>query len=197
MLRQGGFTLVEMMVAFFITAFLVAGILSSYTFIGHTLVRGSFQQMMEIQTRRALQMFAQDVHAATNVSSFSSSAVALTMPYVHTDYSVTTYTVTYTYSASAGTLVRSVTGTPPPGATTNSITLLTGVSNLTFNYLDMQGQSVTGTSYPLRVKQIELSNITLVGGTAAAGTQSTYSFASARFILRSKHLVLTQNGTSY
>lgn len=185
------------MVSVAIAAFVVAGILASYTYLGRNLVRGDHQQTMEIETRRTLQMFAQDVHTATDVSSFSSSQVAFTMPYVHSDYSVTTYTVTYTYNSGNGTLVRSVSGTAPPGVTTADVTLLSDASNFSFDYLDLQGQSVTSSGYPFRIKQIVLSDFTLTTGTAGAGTQSTYSCASARFVLRSKHLVLTQNGTSY
>ena len=182
-----------------IGAFLIAGILSSYTYLARNVVRNANQQQLEAQSRRALQTLAQDIRAATDVSSFSSSQLALTMPYVHSDYSVTTYTVTYTCtsSSSGGMLVRTVTGTPPPGVTTNAITLLTGLSNFSFNCLDLQGQSVTGSGYPFRVKQIELSNFTLTAGTAASGTQSVFACTSARFVLSNKHLVLTQNGTSY
>lgn len=180
-----------------IAVMLIAAILSSYTFLGRNLVRYANYEDLTTENRRALQFFAADVHAATDVSSFSPSQLTLEMPYVHPDYSVSTYTVTYTYDANAATLVRSVSGNAPPGVTTNSITLLTGVSNLSFDYLDMQGQSVTSSGSPFRIKQIVLSDYTLSAGKAILGTQSTLDSTSTRYVLRSKHLVPTQNGASY
>ena len=115
------------------------------------------------------------------------------------------YAVTYVYDANAGTLTRTVSvssgsssGTPPSGFNANSLTLLgdptdpsvarTRVSNFIFNYLDKQGSQVD-TSYSLRIKQIEVSGFIVTRGAPAVGTQSSYTGASARLILRSKHLV--------
>lgn len=195
--RRRGFSLVEVMVATSIGVMLIVAILSTYTFLGRNLVRYSNYEDLTTMNRRALQFFASDVHTATGVSSFSSSQLTLVMPYVHPDYSVTTYTVTYTYDASAATLVRSVSGTAPPGVATNSITLLTGVANLSFDYLDMQGQSVTNSGFPFRIKQIVLSNYTLSAGKAILGTMSTLDSTSTRYVLRSDHLIPVQNGASY
>jgi hypothetical protein len=177
------------MVALSIGAFVIAGILSSYTFLARNLIRYSNQQQLEAQSRRTLQMFAQDVHAASDVTSFSANQFTLSLPYVHSDNSVTYYSVTYTYDSTAATLVRTVSGTAPPNVTTSAITLLSGISASAtnfFKYLDRFDGTASNT---LGIKKISIPTFTLVSGRAASGTQTTYTTASARLILRSKHLV--------
>jgi len=171
--------MVELMVAMAIASFLIAGILAGYTFLGRNIVRGSNQQQLEAQSRKFLQMFSQDVHLATNLSSFSASSVVLLMP--------DTTTVTYTYTSSTGMLTRT--------DSTGTLTLVTGITSFGFTYLDQQG--VTASTYAFRVKQIEVSNFIATSGTGSASTLTQYKGASARFVLRNKYLVPTQNGNSY
>jgi len=96
--------------------------------------------------------------------------------------STTTYSVTYTFSS--GTLTRTALGT--------SRTLLSGVTSPTtqgiFNYLDKQGTTLS-TTYAVGVRQIELNAFTATNGQAVNGTLATFTGASSRFVLRSKHLV--------
>ena len=113
-------------------------------------------------------------------------------------------TATYPYTtAKAGTLTRIdydySNGTLRVltlfGAPTGPSDAQTRVSNFSFNYLDKQGSQVD-TNYPLRIKQIEVNGFTVtcgipVKGTLSyiAGTLTSYTGASARLVLRSKHLV--------
>lgn len=183
-----GFSLVEMMVAMSIGAFVIAGVVSSYVFLGRNLIRFSNQQQLAAQIQRTLPIFAQDVHAATGVTSFSGTQLVLSLP--------NSCTVTYVFSSTAAppylpwTLVRTVTGTPPSGiASAPSLTLLSGVSvagNSLFSYYDQFDVAATNT---LGIKKIEINPFTLTIGTASAGTQVTSTAASARLILRGKHLV--------
>ena len=114
----------------------------------------------------------------------------LSLPYVHSDNSVTYYSVTYTYNATApATLVRTVSGTPPPNVTTSAITLLSGISpsgTNFFKYLDRYDGIASNT---LGIKKISIPTFTLISGKAASGTQTTYTTASACIVLRGKHLV--------
>jgi hypothetical protein len=179
-----------MMVAMSIGAFVVAGIVASYTFLGRNLIRYSNQQQLAAQSQRTLQMFAQDVHTAVDVTSFSASQFTLSLPYVHADSSVTYYAVIYTYDPTAATLVRTVSGTPPPNLTTSALILMSGIvpsGTSFFKYLDRFDQTATNT---LSIKKISISAFTLSWGTASAGTQTTYATATARSVLRNKHLVI-------
>lgn len=180
--------MVELMVAMSIASFLIAGILGSYTFLGRNVVRYSNQQQLEAQSRKFLQMFSHDVHLAANLSSFSPNSVALLMP--------DTTTVTYTYTPSAtspfGTLTRT--------DSTGTLTLVTGITSFGFTYLDQQGVTLSLSPTlppPFRIKQIEVSNFTATNGTGSAGTLTQYNGASARYVLRNKYLIPTQNGQSY
>jgi type II secretory pathway pseudopilin PulG len=187
-LDSPGFTLVELLIGLVLAMFLTAAMLLSYTFIVRSLIRSSNQQQLEEQSRRALQMLSQDAHVATDVLSFSlsqdSSQITLRLPNGGSTVDVT-YSYAYDTAAGSGTLTRTVV----PGS---RLTLLTGIARLPsaqnfLNCLDKQGLSVT--TYPLGIKQIEVSGFTVTGGNPLTGTQSSYTGASARFVLRSKHLV--------
>jgi Tfp pilus assembly protein PilW len=53
--------MVELLIAMSIATTLVAGILASYTYLARNLIRYSFEQQLEAESRRALQMITQDV----------------------------------------------------------------------------------------------------------------------------------------
>jgi hypothetical protein len=185
------------MVAVGISFFVIAGMISAYVYMGRNLIRYSNQQDSETQIRRTLQMLASDVHSAADVTSFSATQFTLSLPYVHSDNSVTYYTVTYTYDSTAKTLTRTVAGTPPPNVTRSSLTLLSSVSPSgasLFEYRDGQDYPATNT---LGIKKITLASFTITTGSVSANTQLIRTGASPRFVLRSKHLVLQQNGQSY
>ncbi|HTX66187.1 MAG TPA: type II secretion system protein [Opitutaceae bacterium] len=194
--RHRGFSLVEMMVAVSIAAFVIAAMISSYVYMGRNLIRYSNQQDIETEIRRTLQMMAADVHAATDVSSFASSQFTLTMPYVHSDNSVTTYSVTYTYDSGALTITRTVSGTAPPNVTTAALTMLTKVTP-TGSMFEARDRVDHLTTTTINIKKITLASFNVTTGSANANTQLIRTGASTRFILRSKHLTLQQNGTSY
>ena len=188
--RSRGFTVVELLIGLFLAMFLTTAVLASYTFLVRSLIRSSNQQQLEAQSRKALQMLSQDVRMATDVSAASTSQLTLTVPKVDAQGNVMTdgngnvITKVVTYNASTGTLTR----TDPDFSSGTPLTLLTGVSNFSFNYLDKQGSQVNA-SYPLRIKQIEVSGFTTTCGAPSAGTQSSHTGASARWVLRSKHIV--------
>jgi Tfp pilus assembly protein PilW len=202
--------MVELMVAMSIAMVLIAAILSSYTFLGRNLVRFSNQQQLEAQSRRMLQTFSQDVRMADTIANTYNSTsnitldsswqttptpgqVAFRISVPNGGGGIFIYAVTYSYDGTS-TLTRTVSsgpasGTPPPDFNTIPMTLLTGASSFSFNYLDKQGTALTAPIYPSRIKQIEASGLMLSSGTANSGTQSRFTFASARVVLRNRHLV--------
>ncbi|HUL53761.1 MAG TPA: prepilin-type N-terminal cleavage/methylation domain-containing protein [Opitutaceae bacterium] len=211
-----GFSLVELMIAMSITMVIIAAILSSYTFLGRNLIRDSNQQQLEAQSRRMLQALAADAHTADRVAysydpanDINQESIWLAMP---TSGRLTfrssipngsggtyIYAVTYVYDSNAGTLTRTVSsgvssGTPPSGFNATPLVLLTGLPKAGgsdplwtgFGYLDQQCLSAANT---LSIKAVEVSTFTIAAGSAAAGTQSRFTTASARLVLRNKHLV--------
>ena len=67
-LGSRGFTLVELLVATSIAMVLIAGMLSSYLFLGRNLVRDTNRQQLEAQSRNMLQTFARDVGVADRIA---------------------------------------------------------------------------------------------------------------------------------
>jgi prepilin-type N-terminal cleavage/methylation domain-containing protein len=207
-LGSQGFTLVELLVATSIATVLIGGMLSSYLFLGRNLIRDSNRQELEAQSRNMLQTFARDVGVADRIAGAYNSAGDITsdsswqtMPTsgqaafrmsVRNDSGGTYYyAVTYAYNANADTVTRTVSsglnsGTPPSTFNANFLTLLRHASDFRFNYLD-RASNTTGNQ--LGVKQIEVASFTLTNGIAAAGTQSIFTGASARLVLRNRHLV--------
>ncbi len=218
MARHQGFSLVELMVAMSIAMMIIAAMLSSYTFLGRNLVRFANQQQLEVQSRRTLQTFASDVHMAERVANAydttkditqdsswqtipTSSQVTFRLSTANGSGGTFVYAVTYVYDTSAGTLTRSISsgvgsGTPPSGFNASTLTMLTGLPKtgdpgglwVGFKYLDAQGWTISGSNYPVRIKQISLGSFTLTNGTDSAGTLSRLDGASARIILRNRHL---------
>ncbi|HUJ45222.1 MAG TPA: hypothetical protein VLW52_16625 [Opitutaceae bacterium] len=185
-----------------IAMLVIAALLSSYTFLGRNLIRYSNEQQLEVQSRRALQLLGQDVRMAADVS------YAGALPYSPSDASWQTiptatqmtlyvsvpngtnppytYTARYVYDGNAQTLTRTVSGTPPPAVRSGSYTLLTGIASFSFNYLDKQANPAGN---QLSVRQVEVPAFTVSSGSAQAGTWAHLSAASARLVLRNKHLI--------
>lgn len=182
-----GFSLVELMFAMSLASMVMAAVISSYLYLGRNLTRLVNHQQMETQNRRALAMLNQDTRMAMDVSVSPDSqgranAFSLTLP----GGSNPDFTVTYTYNPGAKTLARNATG----GGHAGNLTLISNLSvadapKPLFRFLDKQASYA---SNKLSVKQIEVCNFTIANGTAASGTRSLYTGASARLILRNKYL---------
>ena len=207
-LGSQGFTLVELLVATSIATVLIAGMLSSYLFLGRNLVRDTNRQQLEAQSRNMLQAFARDVgvadrtagayNSADDITSDSSwqtmptsSQAVFRMSAPNSGGGTYRYAVIYTYDPNADTVTRVVasglnSGTPPSNFNANNLILLTHASSFSFNYLDRAANTA---SNQLGIKQIEVASFTLTNGTATTGTQMTFTGASGRLVLRNQHLV--------
>ncbi|MCF7687520.1 MAG: prepilin-type N-terminal cleavage/methylation domain-containing protein [Cephaloticoccus sp.] len=182
---QRGFTIVELIIGATLSLMIMGVVLSSYVFLARHFVRSigistAAEPTLEVQARRTLQYFTQDVAMAsaitaptTPVSATLSNKVTLTIP----NTSGTT-TVTYYYDSSAQTLTRQVTG---QSARTLHRRLLTCV----FTYYDASGNPYSSFSgYTKGIKQISLS-FTAQTGNASNGTMTpVYVNASPRLLLR-------------
>ena len=168
--RRRGFTLVEVMVATSLLAIVLAGVLAAYLFVGRNLTRLVNVQHQEVESRRTLRKFTQDLSAAIQLSTATTNAVTLSKPVASG-----TTTVSYTYSSGAGTLVRTEAGA--------SQTLLSGLTAFTIGYYNEAGTEVT--SSPQSVKAIEFA-FTTASGSAQSGTKASYTTVSPRVLLRNK-----------
>lgn len=173
--RSGGFTLVEVMVAAFISAFVLTGVLTAALFIGRSAMNIRNYTDMETQGRKMLEYFAEDTRQASAVTwSVGGNAVTLV---------VNSTNVTYTYNPTALTLVRSVTGSP-------SVTI-SNVNTFQFLAYTINGTQVTNfstaaacTTAANSTKQIQIS--LAASRSRQTLTNTTSTVLSARFILRNK-----------
>jgi prepilin-type N-terminal cleavage/methylation domain-containing protein len=167
-----GFTLAEVMVATALLAVVLAGVLAAYLFVGRNLTRLVNLQQQEVEGRRALRNFTQDVSAAIQLTNATPTNLMLTMP---SGAGTTSVTYSYLAAASGGRLVRT--------QAANSQTLLTGLTSFQITYFNEAGDVVT--SSPQSVKAVELV-YSSASGSAASGTQARQTTVSPRVLLRNK-----------
>lgn len=114
------FTLVEVIIASTLSAFVLAGVLSAFVFLVQSGLRSSGYSEMEAEIRRGLEAFAQDVRNASDVHWNNAQSVTLQLD---------SNAVTYAYdsdpaSPSYRSFVRS---TGPVGAPQETFTLVHNV----------------------------------------------------------------------
>lgn len=158
------------MVATSLLAVVLAGVLAAYLFVGRNLTRLVNLQEQEVESRRTLRQFTEDVSSAINLSTATASQISLTKP-----TGGGTTSVSYVYSSGNGTLVRT--------DSTGSQELLSGVTALTITYYNATGGEIS--SSPQSIKAAELSFSTSAGS-ANSGTLATFRTVSPRVVLRNK-----------
>jgi hypothetical protein len=186
------FTLLEVMLATFISAIVFAGVLSAYIFLGRALTRQANEQEMESRSRIAITYFTLDVSSASCVdpTAMTATTLALYSPDAADE-------VIYTYNAAAGTLTRTTTGSAPGVAT---LLLLRGIapSSFSFNYYTfVPWPSATPPSLappPAAVKAVDMA-FTTTSGAVVSGASSQLALVSPRVVLKNKaFLGTTPNG---
>jgi type II secretory pathway pseudopilin PulG len=201
--RASGFTLVEIMIGATISSFILAGVLTTFLFMGRSGANIQNYTDMESQARKALEYFAEDTRQASALTWVTKNQVRLTVN--STNY------VTYTYAdgatANSGTLTRQIT-LVSNGNVVGTMVLLTGIVNPTSRTSDSQtnctpffrGYNLNGVEF----KAIQYASPSAADLTAAStGTKqlqismeamrtsrtvmsATNTVLSARFILRNK-----------
>src|ERR1700722_16300710 len=107
-LGMRGFTLLEVMMVTFISAFVFAGVLSAYIFLGRGLSRQVNAESLESRTRLALHYFTQDVSSASSITAqnpgvqVTGTQMALVIPGLNT----VTYYCDWSLGATNGILER-------------------------------------------------------------------------------------------
>ena len=155
-------------------AVIFTAVMGSYLFLGRNLTRLVNFQRQEVESRRTLRQFTQDLSAAISLTTATSTDVALTMPTASG-----TTAVSYSYSSGSGTLTR-----------TDSIgtqTVLSGVTAFALSYFNQAGSSVaSGTQ---SIKAVEFS-YSAGAGSSASGTLASSTTVSSRVLLRNKPALL-------
>jgi Tfp pilus assembly protein PilW len=183
----GGFTIVEMMVGASLGAFIMAGVLSTFLFLGRSGANVQNYSDMESQARKALETFAEDVRQANAIVWNSEVSVTLT---------VNAANVVYEYvSAAAATSAR------PSGfyrtAAGSDRRLISGIklnsdgtTTFTFRAFNIAGTELGVSTAALRTaagsstKQLQISLECQRTNTTVVAVTNTV--LSARFILRNK-----------
>src|SRR5690606_28949793 len=88
-----GFTLVEVLISAGLSAFILAGVLSTFLFLGRSGANMQSYSDMESEARRGLELFAQDVRQASSITWSSEISITLT---------VNATSITYSYDSAQG-----------------------------------------------------------------------------------------------
>ena len=163
---RGGYTLMELSIALSISAVMILAVLSCYSYLTRGVLRAGYAGQMESASRRTLTTFGQDVASASMVTTASSTQCVLTTP---------SATVTYTYSAAAGTLTRQA-------GSAAAITMLSGISTFSFGYYNAPSTTTTSAS---SVKLVSVA-FTTVAGNQSSGNKASLPVQSAMVVLRNK-----------
>ncbi|MBI5766293.1 MAG: hypothetical protein HZA93_00745 [Verrucomicrobia bacterium] len=182
--RGAAFTLAEIMIGSAIGGFILAGVLSAFIMMTRSAQRLYNYNGMEVEARRALEEFAQDVRMASAITYHSATSLSLTVPDNYTGYSnrVTYYFNSATTGATAGCFYRRPGGPVAHDTTTPGYQILTrNVYSCAFNRYDRLGTATTGDG---ATKRLELSLRMRV--TSTAGAAATENAISATYLLRNK-----------
>lgn len=177
-----GFTLVEVLIATSLSAFVMAGVLTSALMITRSGYLLNNYIDMENQARTALETIAVDARVTESVSwARTNNTSPLTgISLVDPD----DVTVTYTYDATAGTLTRTNGG--------DVRVLISGIQSLTFSaykyaepaieLVDPNSETLSDLNNVTKMIQISLSSIR----TRTSLADATNNVVSARYLLRNK-----------
>lgn len=176
----GGFTLVELMIGASLGSFILAGVLSTFLFMGRSGANVQNYNDMEAQARKALEYFAEDTRQASGVVWADENTVALT---------VADLTITYQYNSTAKRFARQekVTATNVINSTR---VLVTGITSFSFTAYNISGSLVPISTSTERTaangttKQLQISLEAARANTTVVAATNTV--LSARFVLRNK-----------
>lgn len=174
------FTLVEVLIASSLGAFVLAGVLSSFLMLGRSGVNIANYSEMEAQVRRGMEEFAQDIRTASNVTWNSTTSITLTVP---DNYASTANLVTYVYdNSSSGATSRCFYRMPGDATASNAKTIF--IRNIVSgSFARFDRLNATTTTDP-STKRIQLSLMLRKSGSTLVDTSNI--MISASYILRNK-----------
>jgi hypothetical protein len=162
--------------------FILAGVMSSFLFIGRSGFGAESYNDMENETHRALELFAEDARAACDIHWNNGQSITLTLP---TPNNATT-TVTYAYDGDNTSPTYQcfyrLSATAPLQVLVHNVT-----ADFAFARYKLDSSGNAGTaSNDLETKQIQVTlRAQRTGSTIVTATNSA---VSACYILRNKHV---------
>lgn len=175
------FTLVEVMIAASLGSMVLAGVLSTFLMLARSGASAVNYTTMDIQVRRALQEFGQDIRMASNIAWNSSSSITLTVP---NNYTTTSNQVTYSWDNTSASSPSYRCFYRVPGnstATTPKTIFVRNVTSLVYSRYNRTNAPATTEASTKRV-QIAMT-VTATTQTVVAATDQ---MVAASFILRNK-----------
>jgi len=182
--RRGrrAFTLVEIMIAITLSAFLIAAVMGTTLYLVRNGIRLSQHAETDAEIRRSLEALSNDVRKASALTWNSNTAITLTLP----DAAGSSSLLTYAWDSSTGTFYA-VSGANPAAATgrivllRHSPTRPDGSPGVRFTRLDKEGAAATTDN---ATKRIQVSITTWRRSSSAL--LPVGSTGSATLILRNK-----------
>lgn len=168
--KAGGFTLVEVLLSIVIGSMVLGAVLSSFVFMAKSCVSLNDYTELDVESRRAVEIFSREVRASSDISGFSVNGMTLTVPIS----GGSSYTVNYTYVPNDRTFYRAY-------GTSDQQALLKGVQRFSLRRYNLLHNAA---SNDLETKQIQLDAET--SRTAAGRFLATNHVLSARFVMRNK-----------
>jgi len=158
-----------------LSTFILAGVLSTFLFLGRSGANVQNYNDMEAQSRKALEFFAEDTRQASGLAWTSSTAVTLT---------VNGAPVVYAYDSAAQTFSRTAAG--------STRVLMSGIVSFEFKAYDVTGAALPlNSAGALATAGLSTKQLQIFLGAACTNTtavKATNTVLSARFILRNKRV---------
>lgn len=168
--RNGGFSLVELLISLGLIMMLTLALLTSYVFILRGDQSVSNYSEMNAQARKLLEVLGNDLRTATDVTNFTATSLTLTVP--TTPAGTAVQDVIWEYDSTAGTLSRE--------DSTSTKVYARDVQTVSFFYANSANVQTTSL---VEVKQVQIS-LRILRLVASAVT-SEYVI-SAQFTMRAK-----------
>jgi prepilin-type N-terminal cleavage/methylation domain-containing protein len=167
---RAGFTLVEVLIASGLAAFILTAVLTTFLFLGRSGVNVQNYNDMEAQSRRSLEQFAQDVRQASSITWTSSTDVTLVVDSANVRWSF----ASATFSRTAGGSTRA---------------MITGITTFSFKAYSITGVEISLSDLAAAGRQTKQLQISLEAArTNRTVARATNLVLSARYILRNKRV---------
>lgn len=167
--RRRGFSLAEVIIAAGIFGLVVAGLMSSFTFVLRSSIGMGNYVDMNAATRHALEMFAQDVRMASGLTAISETELTLTVP-----SGSSTSEVTYRFYNVGRSLEREEGGT--------TLEIMGHLEEFQFSYYNLDDEPTLSL---LEVKSVQIEALAV---RKVLHLENTNMVVSSRHVMRNRRV---------